>query len=204
MTTLVRNAFGYFGIAVSPRTVVNSFSLSRIAIGLFFVVCFQRTTTLLYVSTALCVVAWGTDIVDGRLARWLQVDSIKGRHWDSLGDKSFYAAIVIAFNAQGFLDPLVTWGLVVREVALYITRILYVEKLPQIERIRPSTNLHGYFMYLIIVLGLARMYCEIHGRSFPFHFWMQLSAYAAVASGMISIIHYLKLEVADQSSPKIG
>jgi phosphatidylglycerophosphate synthase len=141
------------------------------------------------------VVAWGTDIVDGRLARWLQVDSIKGRHWDSLGDKSFYAAIIIAFNAQGFLEPLVTWGLVVREVALYITRILYVEKLPKIEKIRPSTNLHGYFMYLIIALGLARMYAEIHNLSFPFHSLMQLSAYAALACGVVSIIHFLRLEV---------
>jgi phosphatidylglycerophosphate synthase len=124
------------------------------------------------------------------------VDSIKGRHWDSLGDKSFYAAIIIAFNAQGFLEPLVTWGLIVREVALYITRILYVEKLPEIEKIRPTTNLHGYFMYIIIALGLARMYAEIHSLSYPFHFWMQWSAYAALVCGLASIVHFLKLESA--------
>lgn len=194
MTTLVRNAFGYIGVSISPRSVVNSLSLSRIAMGLLFVVCFQKTTPLLYVSIGLCVVAWGTDVLDGYLARRLHVDSTLSRHWDSLGDKSFYAAILIAFNAQGFLDPLVTWGLVVREVALYITRILYVEKLPKIEKIRPSTNLHGYFMYLLIGLGLARMYGEIHGLSFPIHFWMQLSAYAALVCGIGSIIHFLKLE----------
>jgi phosphatidylglycerophosphate synthase len=125
----------------------------------------------------------------------LRVDSILGRHWDSLGDKSFYAAIIIAFNAQGFLDPLVTWALIVRELGLYITRILYAEKLPQIERIRPSTNFHGYFMYLIMLLGLARMYAEIHALSFPIsiHISMQVAAYAAVTSGVVSIIHYLKL-----------
>ena len=193
MTTLVKNAFGHFGIAVSPRMLVNSFSLSRVAIGLLFVICFQRSVFLLYVSIVLCAIAWGTDIVDGYLARRLQVNSILGRHWDSLGDKSFYAAIIVAFNAHGFLEPLVTWGLIVREVALYITRILYVEKLPEIERIRPSTNLHGYFMYLIIVLGLARMYTEIHGISFPVHLYMQLSAYAALASGTASIFHFVKL-----------
>ena len=193
MTTLVKNAFGHFGIAVSPRMLVNSFSLSRVAIGLLFVVCFQRSVFLLYVSIVLCAIAWGTDIVDGYLARRLQVDSILGRHWDSLGDKSFYAAIIVAFNAHGFLEPLVTWGLIVREVALYITRILYVEKLPEIERIRPSTNLHGYFMYLIIVLGLVRMYTEIYGISFPVHLYMQLAAYAALVSGVTSIFHFVKL-----------
>jgi len=123
----------------------------------------------------------------------MQVDSIRGRHWDSLGDKCFYAAIIVAFNANGFLEPLLTWGLIVREVALYITRILYVEKLPEIERIRPSTNLHGYFMYLIIVLGLVRMYTEIHGLSFPIHPYMQWTAFAALVSGVASIFHFVKL-----------
>ena len=194
MTTLVRNAFGYFGIAVSPRMLVNSFSLSRVAMGLLFVVCFQRSASLLYVSIVLCAVAWATDITDGYLARRMQVDSILGRHWDSLGDKSFYAAIIIAFNTRGFLGPLVTWGLMVREVALYITRVLFVEKLPNIEQIRPSTNWHGYFMYITIILGLSRMYAEINGLVFPFHFWMQASGYIALAFGIASIVHFLKLE----------
>ena len=193
MTTIVRHAFGYLGITIAPRTIVNALSLSRIGLALLFVVCFQRNANLLYVSVALCVIALATDILDGYFARRLHVDSIHGRLWDSLGDKSFYAAIIIAFNTQGFLDPLVTWGLFVREVALYITRILFIEKLPKIEQIRPSTNWHGYFMYLTIVLGLSRMYADIHGISFPIHPYMQASAYAALAFGVASIIHFLRL-----------
>src|SRR2546423_3381568 len=115
---------------IAPRRIVNSLSLSRIGLALLFVVCFQRNAGLLYVSVALCVVALATDVLDGYFARRLQVASIHGRLWDSLGDKSFYAAIIIAFNAQGFLGPLVSWALIAREVALYITRILFIEKLP--------------------------------------------------------------------------
>lgn len=176
-----------------PRSIVNSFSLSRIGLALLFVVCFQRRAELLYVSVALCVVALVTDVLDGYFARRWRVASIHGRLWDSLGDKSFYAAVIIAFNAQSFLGVLVSWALIAREVALYITRILFIEKLPEIERIRPWTNWHGYFMYLTIVLGLSRMYAEIHGLSFPFHPYMQASAYAALAFGIASIIHFLKL-----------
>jgi phosphatidylglycerophosphate synthase len=176
-----------------PRSIVNSFSLSRIGLALLFVVCFQRRAELLYVSVALCVVALVTDVLDGYFARRWKVASIHGRLWDSLGDKSFYAAVIIAFNAQSFLGVLVSWALIAREVALYITRILFIEKLPEIERIRPWTNWHGYFMYLTIVLGLSRMYAEIHGLSFPFHPYMQASAYAALAFGIASIIHFLKL-----------
>jgi phosphatidylglycerophosphate synthase len=193
MTTLVKNAFEYVGITTSPRSIVNTLSLSRIGLGLLFMICFQRNAALLYVSIALCLVALATDVLDGYLARRLHVASIHGRLWDSLGDKSFYAAIIIAFNTQGFLDPLVSWALIVREVALYITRVLYVENLPKIERIRPSTNWHGYFMYLTIILGLSRMYADIHSLSFPIHPYMQASACAALACGVFSIFHFRKL-----------
>jgi phosphatidylglycerophosphate synthase len=161
--------------------------------ALLFVSCFQRKAGPFYVSVAACAVALATDVLDGYFARRLQVASIHGRLWDSLGDKAFYAGIIIAFNAHGFLGPLVSWALIVREVALYITRILFVEKLPKIEQIRPWTNWHGYFMYLTIVLGLSQMYADINGLSFPIHLYMQVSAYAALACGVASIIHFLKL-----------
>jgi len=179
---------------VARRRFVNSLSLSRIAFALLFVVCFQRKASLLYVSVGLCVVALTTDVLDGYFARRLKVASIQGRLWDSLGDKSFYAAIIIAFNAEGFLGPLISWALIAREIALYITRILFIEKLPEIEKIRPWTNWHGYFMYLTIVLGLLRMYAEIYGLSFPIHPYMQASAYAALAFGIASIFYFLKLD----------
>jgi phosphatidylglycerophosphate synthase len=178
---------------LTPRSVVNSFSLSRIALALLFVVCFQRVAVLLYISIGLCVAALLTDVLDGYFARRWQVASIDGRLWDSLGDKSFYAAIIIAFSAQGYLSLLVSWALIAREIALYITRILFIEKLPKIEQIRPWTNWHGYFMYLTIVLGLSRMYADIHGLSLPIHLYMQVSAYAALICGIVSIFHFLKL-----------
>jgi phosphatidylglycerophosphate synthase len=193
MTTIVRDAVEHLGITIAPRSVVNTLSLSRIGLGLLFMVCFQRSAALLCVAIALCLVAWVTDVLDGHLARKWHIASIHGRLWDSLGDKSFYAAVIIAFNTQNYLDPLFSWALIVREVALYITRVLYIENLPKIEQIRPSTNWHGYFMYLTIVLGLARMYADIHSLSFPIHTYMQMSACAALACGVVSIFHFLKL-----------
>jgi|ERR1044071_647126 phosphatidylglycerophosphate synthase len=175
------------------RSLVNCLSLSRIALGCLFVICFQRNVSLLYISISACVAALITDILDGYLARRLGVASIHGRLWDSLGDKSFYVAIIIAFNAQGFLAPLLSWSLLVREIALYITRVLYIEKLPKIEQIRPWTNWHGYFMYLTIILGLFRMYADVHGRMLLMHPYIQVSAFAALVFGVGSIVSFLKL-----------
>jgi CDP-diacylglycerol---glycerol-3-phosphate 3-phosphatidyltransferase len=177
----------------SARQVVNSLSLSRIAFGFLFVVSFQRRDWLFHISVAAFALALVTDVLDGYLARRLNVATVHGRMWDSLGDKCFYAGVIVAFNAHGFLGPIVSWGLLVREIALYITRVLFIEKLQLIERIRPWTNWHGYFMYLTIVLGLARMHATIHGPPVSLSLYMQISAYAALAFGILSIVHFLRL-----------
>lgn len=140
------------------------------------------------------MISLSTDLLDVYLARRWQVDSPDGRFWDSLGDKSFYAAVIVSFTAQGFLNPLISWALIVREVALYVTRILFDENLPNIEQIRPWTDSHGHFMHLTLILGLLRMYAETHGFYFPIHVYMQLSACVALTLGVVSIFKFLKLK----------
>jgi phosphatidylglycerophosphate synthase len=181
---------------VARRTIVNCLSLSRIVLACGFVLCFQRRAGFLYASGGLWLVSLTTDLLDGYLARRWRVDSILGRLWDSLGDKSFYAAMIVAFNAQGFLAPLISWALIAREVALYVTRILYSDKLPNIEQVRPWTDAHGYFMHFTMVLGLAQMYAVIYGLSVPIHPFIQVSALIALALGVVSIFLFLNLESA--------
>lgn len=177
-----------------PRRFVNALSLSRIGLGFLFVVFFQRRLAFLYASFAIWVVSLSTDLLDGYLARKWSVASQYGRYWDSMGDKSFYAAVIIAFNSQDFLSPLISWALIAREVALYVTRILFIEKLVKIEQTRPWTNWHGYFMHLTLVLGLLLMYAEISDSSFQIHFYLQLSASAALVFGVISVLKFLRLD----------
>ena len=179
---------------MSPRYIVNTLSFSRIVFGMLFVIFFQKRADLLYVSITFCVLASISDLLDGRVARRFGIASIHGRHWDSLGDKAFYVAVIVAFNAHGFLGPLASWGLLFREIALYITRVLYIEKLPRLEEIRrPWTNGHSYFMQATIVLGLYRMYAEINGIPAPIYMYMQATAFAAFAFGMGSIFAFLRL-----------
>lgn len=175
------------------RSIVNALSLSRILIALTFVLVFQRSMLLFYLSVALIGLALATDILDGFLARKLEIASIHGRLWDSLGDKAFYLGIIVAFNSQGLLSSVLSWGLLVREVALYITRILYIENLPKIEQIRPFTNWHGHFMYMTIAFGIANMYASIKGLSLNLYVYTQVAATLALLCGLASIVHYCKL-----------
>lgn len=178
---------------MTPRALVNSISLARIPIALLFVASFKENDTLFYVSLALCVMAFATDVLDGFCARRFGVASIKGRHWDSLGDKTFYVAVIVAFLSNNLLGPLICWALLTREVALYITRILFIEKIDQVEQIRPYTNWHGYFFYATIVLGLAQMYARLNSSAIDLYPYTQMVAIASLAFGVASIFRYLRL-----------
>jgi cardiolipin synthase len=178
---------------IAPRSFVNFLSLSRIGIAFLFILCFHRKAALFYVSILLFVIAWATDLLDGYLARKFRIASTYGRHWDSLGDKAFYTAAIVAFNSQGFLAPLLSWALIFREIALYITRILFIENLPKMTRLHPFTKWHGYFMYLTIIWGIFRMYAELRSLPFSSYPYMQVSACAALAFGIASIIQFIRL-----------
>lgn len=178
---------------IAPRALVNAISLSRIPIALLFVLFFGPERRFYFISVALCAAALATGILDGFLARRLGVASTNARHWDSLGDKAFYVAVIVAFLTNGLLGPVLSWALLLREVALYITRILFIENIGQIERIRPCTNWHGYFMYGTIVLGMAEMYGRIYGASIELYAYIQMTAIIALAFGVASIFAFIRL-----------
>lgn len=179
---------------MNARVIVNSITLSRIPLSLLFIIFFQPNIYFLYCALIICGVAFISDILDGFLARKFNIASVHGRHWDSLGDKAFYIAVIISFNSHGLLEPIVCWGLLLREVALYITRIWYIEKLEKLELIRPYTNWHGYFMYLTIILGFCNMYRNIYIGTYPLYLYIQISAYIALLFGTASIFKFLSIK----------
>ena len=179
---------------MTARTFVNLLSLSRIPLALLLIIFFQPDTTLLQVAFGIWALTFLTDVLDGHLARKFKVASLHGRLWDSLGDKSFYIAVIVAFGTHGILGPIVCWGLLVREVALYITRIWYIEKLDKIEQTRAFTNWHGYLMYITIGLGFANMYQLIDSGVYEFYVYNKISAYAALGFGIGSILQFLYIK----------
>ena len=176
------------------RRLVNAITLSRIPASLLLILVFQPEPVLFWSSIAITAYIFFTDIADGYLARRYQVATVMGRHWDSLGDKSFYVAIVVIFLTHGLMSPILAWGLLVREIALYITRILFIENIEQVELIRPYTNWHGYFMYMVIAVGYLAVYSEITGWGFELYWIIQLFALVSLAFGVASIFKYMSLE----------
>ncbi|MGT2435831.1 CDP-alcohol phosphatidyltransferase family protein [Bradyrhizobium betae] len=173
---------------------MNAISLSRIPLSVCFVFFFQPTRGSFAIAVACCFLAFASDVLDGYLARRLHVATVAARHWDSLGDKAFYVSIVVAFLSNGILSPILSWGLLFREIALYITRIIYIQNIENVERIRPYTNWHGYLMYVMIVLGILEMYGRVSGVTYGVGPLIAMAACMALGFGVVSIFAFMRLE----------
>jgi phosphatidylglycerophosphate synthase len=179
---------------ISRRVIVNGISLLRIPLGLAFVLTFQPNRNLFTVAVVSCGLAAASDVLDGHFARRYGIASVLGRHWDSLGDKAFYASVIVGFLTNSLLSPAPGWALLFREIALYITRILYISRLPEVEKIRKFTNWHGYLMYIVILLGLIEMWSRIQGAPFGFYPFIQIAAASALIPGIASIFSFINLQ----------
>jgi phosphatidylglycerophosphate synthase len=91
---------------------------------LIFVWCFRiHSEVLLTVSIWAAVTAQLTDHIDGWLARKLGVVSETGWLFDSVADRSFYIAALLAFQREYGLSEALLWLFTMREMTLYATRI---------------------------------------------------------------------------------
>ena len=138
-----------------------------------------------------------TDVADGYLARRLGVASIQGRHVDSLSDKAFYIAVIISYHDNGLLGLIVTWALLVRDVALYATRIVQISKIERLDQTRFYTKSHGYLIYAMMIFGFVDMFSREY--QFPIApgelYWcVQILAWAALGFGVASIVAFLDLD----------
>jgi phosphatidylglycerophosphate synthase len=90
-------------MALSRAAAITLISLSRIPLALAFVAILAPRPTNVLLCIGFTAAALITDVADGFFARRLGIATVRGRHWDSLGDKSFYMAVDVAFISNGVL-----------------------------------------------------------------------------------------------------
>ncbi|MEQ8603296.1 MAG: CDP-alcohol phosphatidyltransferase family protein [Marivibrio sp.] len=175
------------------RILANALSLSRAPLGLAFLHFYEPTTEAAPIAAAIFLLAFATDIADGRIARLGDTLGVFGRLWDSLGDKAFYIAVILALLEHGLMFSAVAWGLLYREVVLYITRLIYIKKIKSVEETRFFTNWHGYFLYIIIISSLSQPYAsDIVQERFLLN-TVHVASFGALIFGWLSIYAYLRL-----------
>lgn len=102
----------------------NAVCLSRVVCAFVFVWSFRaHPGPLLTISIWAAVLAQLTDQIDGWLARKLGVVSDIGWLFDSVADRAFYIAALLAFQREYGLSEALIWLFTMREITLYAARI---------------------------------------------------------------------------------
>ena len=84
-----------------------------------FVACFYIPLEhRLYIAAVVFVIAYATDILDGRIARKRNLVTDFGKLMDPIADKILSGAAMIMLTAEGMLSPLATLIMVAREFVI--------------------------------------------------------------------------------------
>lgn len=171
------------------QALPNAISLSRIPLGIAFLLLYDTSSTWQFsVAITVAVAAFLTDVVDGRLARHWGVASDAGALIDGLGDKAFYVAVYLVIAQAEAAHSLLLWALIFREVALYALRTIDTQRIDNTKQLRWASLLYAfvirmYFLYFFIV-GL----CDVSDWPVPSvvqHGY--LLGYAAAVLGYIGL-----------------
>lgn len=176
---------------MQPQLVANSITFIRIPLALLLVLCFQPRPILLGIAFVALLAAYVSDLADGFVARKLSTESLDGQLWDSLADKAIYIGAVVAMNYNGILHPVIAWLLILRDVGMYVTRIVYVNRLHQLGDLKHYSYGHCLLIYLTILAGFLEMWRLIVTGSFGSLLVVNalaLSTFAVGATGSIKFI----------------
>jgi len=106
-------------------SVANALCVSRIPLGAAFLLTYSATNIAAFVGAmGIALLAFLTDVLDGRLARRWGLASDAGALLDGLGDKAFYIAVYLVIGEHHAVASLLIWVLIFREVALYGLRVI--------------------------------------------------------------------------------
>lgn len=124
-------------------------SLARLPLALLFVGLFRSEPgPLLTASVVAALLAQTTDHVDGYLARRFGKASVSGWLFDSVSDRAFYIAALLAFQREYGLNEFLVWAFILREICLYAFRIVVGD----FEKARP-----GFRTLALVHAGLVRL-----------------------------------------------
>jgi phosphatidylglycerophosphate synthase len=151
-------------------------SLVRILLALIFLCTFRSTPGyLLNASLLTAIVAQITDHLDGYLVRRFDSPSLIGWICDSVSDRAFYIAALLAFQREYAFTDLLTWLFALREIMLYAIRVISGDFEAVLRGFRKLTLAHAAFVRIGILMGCLFPYGLLESE---FNNWILFGAQA--------------------------
>jgi phosphatidylglycerophosphate synthase len=156
-------------------------------LALLFVGLFRREPgSLLTASIIIAGIAQATDHLDGYLARRTTGGTVRGWLFDSVADRAFYIAAVIAFDREFGLGSFLVWTFTFREICLYAFRVGLGDFDRLVPRFRKLVLIHAGVVRLGIITGCLIPY-KILPASLNHHTILLGILIAATAFGYFSL-----------------
>ena len=171
------------------KWVPNALSVSRIPLGLAFLLLYDTSDVRLFASAiGVACVAFLTDVADGNLARRWNVASDAGALIDGIGDKAFYVAVYLVMAAEHTAQSLLIWGLIFREVALYALRTIDSNRAINTKQLRWASLTYAFVIRMYFLYFLASGAYEVARLPVP-----QLITYGYVFGYVALLFGYIGL-----------
>lgn len=134
-------------MSIKWHWIPNLLSISRIPLGLAFVLLYQPHSPKLFILAIPVVgVALLTDIADGKIARRYGYTTKLGYMLDGLGDKAFYVAFLLVIQREAPMTSPLCWLLIIREIAMYALRVVSKNIESELIRLRVYSLLHAFWI----------------------------------------------------------
>ena len=169
--------------------IPNVISLSRIPLGVAFLLIYDTSNASHYfVAVTVALVAFLTDVLDGRLARRWGSASDAGALIDGLGDKAFYVAVYMVIAKAQAAHSLLLWALIFREVALYALRTIDTRRVQNTKELRWASLLYAFVIRIYFLCYFLTGLCEVTNWAIP-----PVLEYGAVFGYLAALLGYIGL-----------
>lgn len=129
-------------------------SISRIGLSFLFVALFRaHPGPLLTASIVVAALGQISDHLDGYLIRRTSAPTVEGWLFDSVADRAFYIAAILAFQREYGLSEIAAWLFVMREVILYAVRVAIGKFEADFGRYRARAIFHAGIIRVGILIG---------------------------------------------------
>lgn len=109
--------------------LANRLTLIRIAAIPVFIVCFYIPSVYRYlIAATVFILAYITDIFDGRYARKHNLVTDFGKLMDPIADKLLTSSALVFLTAENMVSPICTFIIIAREFIISAMRLIALEK----------------------------------------------------------------------------
>jgi phosphatidylglycerophosphate synthase len=183
---------------IAVEYIPNSLSISRIPLAALLVVTFTtRDVRQFWLSICVIGLALLSDFLDGKIARRMGVASVTGYLLDGLGDKVFYAALLIVITREAPSQIFISWMLISRELILYGLRVIDPRQDANRMHLRSVSLFYAVTIRIYFSGFLIWSFAHVYGFAVPGVDYFGIAALPAIVAGYLQILALTKMIIED-------